>query len=91
MLDTHRVIQIGLRGTGYALEDLKWGMDQVRRLFLIDEEITFVIVYSIYKITLFPFKSFLRLVKKNPRLFLARLRALGVYLLEIASTSHLVH
>ena len=65
MLDTHRVIQIGLRGTGYALEDLKWGMDQVRRLFLIDEEITFVIVYSIYKITLFPFKSFLRLVKKS--------------------------
>ena len=64
-------------------------MDQVRRLFLIDEEITFVIVYSIYKITLFPFKSFLRLVKKNPGLFLARLRALGVYLLEIAGTGHL--
>ncbi len=28
LLDTKRVIQIGLRGTGYDLADLKWGMDQ---------------------------------------------------------------
>jgi agmatinase len=32
LLDCKRVVQIGLRGTGYNVGDLKWGMDQGFRL-----------------------------------------------------------
>ena len=30
-LDTKRVVQIGLRGSGYSLDDNMWGVDQVSR------------------------------------------------------------
>lgn len=29
LLDLDRVVQIGLRGTGYSLDDMKWGQDRV--------------------------------------------------------------